>query len=372
MHDVVVVGAGPGGSTAARHLARGGLDVLLLDRARFPREKACGGIATPGIVSIVGDEMLEVVEQRTEVCRFLLDMEPVAEYTDRTLLFRRLSFDKLLLDLAGEAGAGVREGAPVHSVDVSVPDRAEVVLEGGERIAARCVVGADGACSRVARSAGLWRPLRERQGNFAVHVEVELPRPRVDDVLGPPDELRRSSYFFVGLHGAGWAFRKEGGLNVGVGSGTMGRSDVRSWAERLLEGLGLDGHRSRLRGGHIPGAFLPRVSAERVLLVGDAAGAGNPTTGCGIEDAIKTGMLAAGALGRILLRGLEPSAVRLRAYEVSLRTLRRIQSSRGVMLGVIHDIQRRGWCTHDWMWRALKMISRFDLETYVWTDPLRF
>ena len=105
MHDVVVVGAGPGGSTAARHLARRGIGVLLIDRARFPRDKACGGIATPGIVSIVGEEMLAVVEQRCEVCRFVLDMEPVADYHDRTLIFKRRRFDKLLLDLAREAGA---------------------------------------------------------------------------------------------------------------------------------------------------------------------------------------------------------------------------------------------------------------------------
>lgn len=114
------------------------------------------------------------------------------------------------------------------------------------------------------------------------------------------------------------------------------------------------------------------MTAERVLLVGDAAGAGNPTTGCGIEDAIKTGMLAAKALGRILPRGLEPNTGRLRAYELSLGTLRRIQSSRGIVLKLIRDIQRRGWGTHDWMRLSLKMISRFDLETYVWTDPLRF
>ena len=372
MHDVVVVGAGPGGSTAARHLARGGLDVLLLDRARFPRDKPCGGIATPGIVSIVGEEMLQVVEQRVEVCRFVLDMEPVADYRDRTLLFKRPRFDKLLLDLAREAGAGIREGAPVESVSASAPDHAEVVLEGGERISARCVVGADGAYSRVARSVGLWRPLRGRQGNFAMHIEMELPRSKVDEILGPPEELRRTSYFFVGLHGMGWAFRKEGGLNVGVGVGSMGRSDARSWADRLLDGLGLGQFRSRLRGRHIPGGFLPRVTADRVLLVGDAAGAGNPTTGCGIEDAIKTGMLASKALLRTFPRGLEPTAGRLRAYERSLGTMRLLQSSRGNMLRLIHDIQRRGWATHDWMRFALRMISRFDLETYVWTDPLRF
>ena len=372
MHDVVVVGAGPGGSTAARHLALGGMDVLLIDRARFPRDKPCGGIATPGIVSIVGEEMLSVVEQRSEVCRFLLDMEPVADYPDRTLIFKRRRFDKLLLDLARESGAGVREGAVVAAVDTSAPDRAEVVLEDGERIATRCVVGADGACSRIARSAGLWHPLRGRQGSFAMHIEVEVPRERADEVLGPPEELRRSSYFFVGLHGVGWAFRKGGALNVGMGTGCMARSDVRSWADRLLEGLGLGRYRDRLRGQHIPGAFLPRVTADRVLLVGDAAGAGNPATGCGIEDAIKTGMLAARALGRILPRGLEPTAGRLRAYERSLGTLRHLQSSRGAVLRLVQDVQRCGWGTRDWMRLSLRMIARFDLESYVWTDPLRF
>ncbi len=371
-HDAVVVGAGPGGSTAARKLAERGHDVLMVERERFPRDKACGGIATIGIVDLVGEAINEVVEQYSRRTKFYLNMKPVIDYKDPNVLFRRTRFDKLLVDLATEAGAGLMEGSDVVGIEYPGEGPVEVVLRSGDRIKAKCVVGADGPYSAVARSTGLFLPLMDRQGNFAVYIEKDVPQSEADAILGPPEEMRRNSYFFVGMHGLGWVFRKEGGINVGIGEGTMGRSDLLRWARHFLDDLGMGRFKKDLRGHHIPGAFLPSVTAERVLLVGDAAGAGNPTTGCGIEDAMKTGILASRALDSILCKGREPTLARLQVYEKSLRTLKRIQSGRARLLRLLRGLQTRGMGTEFWMRWSLKAIGRFDLEDLLWTDASRF
>jgi flavin-dependent dehydrogenase len=344
----------------------------MVERERFPRNKACGGIATTGIIDLVGEPIHEVVEQYSRHTKFYLNMKPVIDYKDPNVLFRRTRFDKLLVDLATEAGAGLMEGSEVDSVENPLDGPVEVVLRRGDRIKARCVVGADGPYSVVSRSAGLFVPLRDRQGIFAVYIEKDVSQSEADAMLGPPEEMRRNSYFFVGMHGLGWVFRKEGGINVGIGEGTMGRSALLRWADHFLDALGLGRFKKDLRGQHIPGAFLPSVTAERVLLVGDAAGAGNPTTGCGIEDAMKTGILATRALDSIFSKGHEPTLTRLQVYESSLKTLKRIQSGRARALRLLRWVQRRGMGTEPWMRWSLKAIGRFDLEDLLWTDASRF
>ncbi len=358
---------------AARRCAEAGLDVLLLDRSDFPRGKPCGGIAKPGVIDLVGGQVEETIEARVRICRLLLNMRPVVDYRDHTVLFRRERFDSLCVDLAKEAGASFRVGARVVAVDNHAPDRAEVVLSDGARVAGRCVVGADGPYSTVARSSGLaTEPLARRRGNFALYFEAEVPRHEVDAILGPPEELRRASYFFEGLHGMGWVFRKEGCVNVGIGVGSMGPSDIRRRASAFLDELGWRRFERSLRGMHIPCGFLPRVTADRVLLVGDAAGASNPMTGCGIEDALKTGVIAARTVCSVLSRGLEPNVTRLEAYERALHTLRRIQSMRAMGLKCIWWAQRRNWASERWMRWTLEAMARLRLETFVWTDATRF
>jgi flavin-dependent dehydrogenase len=353
-------------------MAKAGLDVLIVEGERFPRDKACGGIATRGIFDLVGPSLDEVIDQYCERTKFFLNMRPVVEYDDPDLLFRRSRFDQLLVDLATEEGAGLKDGVRVIGVDNSAKDHVDIELDGGEMLKARAVVGADGCYSTVSRSVGLFRPLHSCRGNFAVYLEKDLPRKQVDAILGPPDDLRRHSYFFVGMTGMGWAFRKARGINVGIGIYCMSRSDIRERAERFLDDLGLGEFKDELHGQHIPGEFLPRVTADGVLLVGDAAGASNPSTGCGIEDAMKTGVLAAKCLVNLHERGRPYTAGNLRAYESSLATMRRLQSSKLVLLSVVTRLQQRGLGTYHWMSVFLRTIVRLDLERFIWSDPTRF
>jgi flavin-dependent dehydrogenase len=169
----------------------------------------------------------------------------------------------------------------------------------------------------------------------------------------------------------GWVFRKEGGLNVGIGVHKMGRSDLLPRARRFLDGLGLGRFKSDLKGHHIPGIFLPRVVADGVLLVGDAAGAGNPSTGCGIEDAMKTGILASRTLVDLHHRGRDFTASSLMAYETSLGTIKRLQRFKLRLLRAVAAGQRRGWDTEFWMTSAFRAIVRFDLERFIWSDASR-
>jgi flavin-dependent dehydrogenase len=344
----------------------------MVERERFPRDKPCGGVATLGLLDLVGNEVDEVIEGRPTRTRFILNMRPVLEYDDPDLLFKRVRFDRLLAALAVEEGAGLQEGSCVEDLHFGHEDHVEVRLAGGDVLKARAVVGADGAYGTVAKAAGFRVPLAERPGNFALYVECELPRSRVDALLGPLEDGLRHSYFWTQMCGMAWVFRKEGGINAGIGMHGMGHTDLHDRAVRWLDAIGLGDLSPDLRGHHIPGRFLPRVTGHRVLLVGDAAGAANPCTGCGIEDAIKTGLLAARALATLHGAGRSPTTANLAQYEASLTTLRRIPRSKLWLVRAIRWFQRRGWDTDFWMDLILRTVVRFDLERFIWSDASRF
>jgi flavin-dependent dehydrogenase len=348
------------------------MDVLVIERERFPRDKPCGGIATLGIRGLVGEAIDSVVVHRPKWTQFHLNMRPICEYYDPDLIFKRTTLDKLLMDLALEEGAHLLEDRSVTGVENQDERRARVLLDTGEEVEAWAVVGADGAYSTVAKSTGLFVPLHARKGVFALHFEERLPSSEVDALLGPPEDKRRQSYFWTHMTGMGWVFRKDEGLNVGIGVGTMAPSDIRQRADRFLDDIGLGRFKDELRGMHIPGEFLPRLTADRVLLVGDAAGAGNPTTGCGIEDSMKTAIHASRVLSDLRRRGGAPTASALRAYEASLGTLRRLQRMRLWIVSLLWALQRRRLDTEFALGLSLRAMAKLDIECFIWSDASRF
>ena len=150
--DVLVAGAGPAGSSTAIHLARSGARVLLADRARFPRDKPCGGGLTGRALKRIPVDPSPVVER--DVDRFELRLRYGAGFTrshDRPLIrmTQRRRLDAYLAGEAAAAGAELREGAPVGELE---PDELGVAARvGGDRVHADVVVGADGANGVVAR-----------------------------------------------------------------------------------------------------------------------------------------------------------------------------------------------------------------------------
>jgi geranylgeranyl reductase family protein len=303
--DVVVVGAGPAGAATALGAlsADSGLRVLLLDRADFPRDKACGDgiaphvldvLASVGVHGLLDDwspvHRLELRHRSTRVAR---PMSRPAWVVPREV------FDARLVDAAVNAGAELRRQR-VRSVE-AVAGGAGVVVDGSLR--ASVVVGADGAHSLVRSCLGL-PPARRRAMALRGYAPTPVGRQGRQVIVFGGD--RQPSY--------AWSFDRGDGLaNVGYGElvrggRTAGRAELLAQLERLLPG-------STVEGGGWRGHYLP-LSSWRfqqpdgpILLAGDAAGLVNPMTGEGIYYAVATGVLAGRAAAAAGRRGVGADSV---------------------------------------------------------------
>lgn len=291
--DVLIVGGGPAGSTCAAKLRQAGRDVLVLDRAVFPRDKLCAGWVTPQVFVDLGLRPEEYCSrgrtlQTISAFRAGLAGGPLHETTfSRPLSYgiRRCELDTFLLE---RSGARVQMGAAATTIQRTVGGW----LVNGE-IEARLLVGAGGHFCPVARFLGA-RP-GEELCVTAQEVEVE-----VGGDCGVPPGVPEIS-FCRDLGGYGWCFRKGSWLNVGFGR--LGSrdlpGDVRAYVDVLKsQGKVPTGLELAFR-GH---AYLLYETSrrplldDRALLVGDAAGLAFPKSGEGIRTAVESGLLAAKAI----------------------------------------------------------------------------
>jgi len=308
--DVLVVGAGPAGSIAALVLARAGASVTLVDKARFPRDKACGDFVGPRGLQVLAD--LEVPEPAGLDVGDMVVVGPTGRrvvlpcfdgttYPGRARAVTRAVFDDALHAAAVDAGAVPVEGR----VDTPLLVDGGIGgfrLDDGRELRADFVIGADGATSHVARTAGLVEEARVLWG-FAV-------RCYLDQAVDLPAITLWERAPWRAFPGYGWIFPGPGGgANVGIGIGTL--ADRRAGAEAVrvlpayldhLVGLGLLDHPpaapypGRLGGWLKMGMVGTVPAAGRVLLAGDAAGLVNPLQGEGIAQAMTSGRAAAEAV----------------------------------------------------------------------------
>jgi geranylgeranyl reductase family protein len=291
-YDVLVAGAGPSGSATALRLAREGARVLLADRARFPRDKPCGGGLTGRALKQAPCDVSPVVEHAVDTFELRLRFGRSFRRSSETpliLMTQRRHLDAFLAEQAAAAGAEFRDGVRVDAIALEGTGIQASV--GGDRVHADVLVGADGANGVVARAAGLdpgivrgvalegnisWDALdRKRYAGTAV---VEL---------GQPDG------------GYGWVFPKGDHANLGVGGWEGEGPRLRNHLARLAQahGVSVDGL-TDVRGHRLPmrrlGVAVP--AKDRVLLVGDAAGLVDPLSGDGIYEAFTSARLAATAI----------------------------------------------------------------------------
>jgi geranylgeranyl reductase family protein len=323
--DAIVVGAGPAGSVAALVLARGGARVAVVDKARFPRDKACGDLVGPRGVQLLNDlaidlpraarvsDMVVVGPTRRRV---RLPCFPGTSYPGFALACPRVSLDDTLYTAAVSAGveAFVGRAAEPVSDDTSLDG---FVLSSGERLRADIVIGADGASSRVAEVAGLVDSTRVLWG-FALRAYLDDPVTVPHIVLWEPEPWR-------GFPGYGWLFPGIGGrANVGLGLGVLSdrRAGARAardfdaflehlWQIGVLDSVPKPSWAPQRLGGWLKLGMVGTTPARgRVLLVGDAAGLVNPLQGEGISQAMQSGRAAAEAV----LAGPAAAATRYRSY----------------------------------------------------------
>jgi len=289
--DVLVVGAGPAGSSAAIHLAQGGARVLLADRARFPRDKPCGGGLTGRAARQLPCDVSPVVEHVVD--RFVLRVGyrgRFARSSDAPLILmtQRRRLDLHLAEQAAAAGAEFRDGV---RVDGLVLDDDGVTADvGGSPVRAAYVIGADGANGRVARAAGLG-------AGIVTGVALEANAAWGDLDPGP---YAGTAWVELGVVGGGygWVFPKGDHANLGVGGWHEEGPRLRMHLERLAREHGVDPRRLHdVRGHRLPMRRLGAPAARgRALLVGDAAGLVDPLSGDGIYEAFVSARLAAEAV----------------------------------------------------------------------------
>nr|WP_239020566.1 geranylgeranyl reductase family protein [Nakamurella antarctica] len=328
--DVIVVGAGPAGSTTATYLARAGVDVLLLEKSTFPREKVCGDGLTPrGVKQLlalgvdvsssdwVKNKGLRVVGGGVSLD---LDWPELTSYPNFGVVRARLDFDEMLANLAVGAGARMRQatnvGAPILDDKTGrITGVNAKTADGPVTFHAPLVIAADGVSARTAIGMGLEKN-EKRPIGVAVRRYYQSQVRTNDEYLESHLELwdRSDPKNPILMPGYGWIFGMgDGTVNVGLGvlnsSKAFGRTDYRALLKAWMAGTPEEWQlNEETATGGILGAALPMGFnrtphyKDGLLLVGDAGGSVNPFNGEGIGYAMESASMAAEAILQALGR----------------------------------------------------------------------
>lgn len=286
--DVIVVGSGPAGSTAAFHLGEAGLKVLVIEKENLPRYKTCGG----GLSTRFLKEY------------FPFPFDPVVSSDVRAISYDMGDFSVTIPIRSGEIGmvmrseldhhilkharATLQQGDPVKHIQEDT-DKVVVTTKSGKMYQASYLVGADGANSIVAHETGL-----RRQREMAAAIEVEA---NVDSQILQKFKGRPVFIFGELPNGYLWIFPKNDHLSVGIAAMHPRRGELQARLKHVMARYGISIDGASLHGHPIPiFTRLQAISTKRVLLVGDAAGLADPLSGEGIRYAIKSGRLASQAI----------------------------------------------------------------------------
>jgi menaquinone-9 beta-reductase len=295
--DALIVGGGPAGSSCAWQLRRHGMDVIVMDKASFPRDKVCAGWITPEVVQVLQLDTVDYARQHvlqpiTAFRTGLIDGKEVETRYPDTVSYgiRRRELDDYLLR---RSGARLRQGEALDSLQ---RDGQQWIVNGA--ISSPLVIGAGGHFCPVARFMGA-KLGADEPAISAKEIEFEMDRlQRLEcQVRGDTPEL----YFCRDLKGYGWCFRKGDYLNIG-----LGREDNHLLTEHLRHFCDFLKQRGRIPQdipdrfhGHaylLHGHSVRKQVDDGMLLVGDAAGLAYPQSGEGIRPAVESGLMAAATI----------------------------------------------------------------------------
>ncbi|MEB3181025.1 MAG: geranylgeranyl reductase family protein [Nostocaceae cyanobacterium] len=288
-----MVGAGPGGGTAAYHLAKRGRSVLILEKEALPRYKPCGGGVSPAIAQWFDFDFTPAISLKADTLRFTWNMDdPVQAKLDMTepvWMVRRDVFDHFLVQQAEKQGAELQDSTEVQGIEFH-SDHWEVNTANGS-LQARYLIAADGAKGPMAK----WLGFKDRKRRLAGALEAEVPN-TTDD--------KSTIHFEFGMvkNGYIWNFPKADGYSIGIGTFIGGKpQDFKSILNEYGQLFGLDvktcqqhGHPLCLWDGN------QKLHTQNAVLAGEAACVVDPFTAEGIRPSIFSGMKAAVAIDQAL------------------------------------------------------------------------
>jgi len=311
-YDVIIVGAGPAGSTAAKFLSDKGINVLLIDKDKFPRDKPCGG----GLPIRVFNRFPYINKDWIESYSYAaFAYSPSLKYKmelqrDEPLvaMILRKKFDYELVKLAIDSGTDFLDGKSAVDIEI-LTNIAKVLLDDGTTIESKIVIGADGVWSTIAKKTGL----RKKITNICMCLfeEYKISSKTLDQFLGE----KRTCHIHVNVNkspGYGWVFPKKEHVNIGITEFQHAidplkrKKNIKSTYEayiRILKENKIIPDNLKIgrpRGAALPTLPLEKTYSDRVIICGDAAGFPNPVSGEGIYHAVSSGEIAAKVITKAL------------------------------------------------------------------------
>lgn len=303
-YDVVIVGAGPSGSTAAKNLAENGKKVLIIDKQKFPRDKPCGGAIPTRVMKQFPyvEEFIDSISygSYTHSSSLKYTLKFVREKPFLATVIRK-DFDDGLVKLAVNAGATFLNSKAVKDVTTQ-KDKVVLLLDDNEKIEAKIVLGCDGMRSIVAEKTNLCKKMDD------ICISVVQEQPMSTQQLQKYFTDKKIVHLFIktqGIAGYGWIFPKKKHINIGMGQFESAvdsskprpnlKESYKKYIELLKEKkmLPKDFPIENVKGGTLPVFPLKKTYSDRVLICGDAAGFINSITGEGIYYAMASGEMAA-------------------------------------------------------------------------------
>jgi len=315
-YDVVVIGAGPAGATAAKVLAEKGINVLLLDKQSFPREKPCGGGLQARVIKrypyIKKNDLIDSFSFRLCVhsssLKYKIDVvksEPIMA------MVLRNTFDAGLVHLASQSGAVFLEGKAAVSIKMNT-DYVRVTLNDGTMIDAFYVIAADGVWSTMTKQLG---GIQKNQ-NIGMCVLEEYPVSKnIMDQFFSEQRCVHIHLNIFGIAGYGWVFPKKEHVNIGLCE--FRHAITSEYQKKNLKTLYMQYmnllkeskvipktlQARIIKGGVFPTVPMERTYGARTVLCGDAGGLTNPLTGDGIYYAMVSGEIASKVIISALKNG---------------------------------------------------------------------
>lgn len=291
IYDVIVVGAGPAGSTSARELAKIGSNVLLIDKKKFPRNKTCGGLIPIKALKELDFHIPETyIKSRINKLTIYSHKYEQSSYESDKLLgitVLREEFDLHLVNRAIAQGVEFYDETSFKKLD-RMGDVIKVFTSKGIYYS-RIVVGCDGVFSKVKTYVENKKPDYKKMG-FALCTTVGRNKEWSDSEF--------KVFQIPILYSMGWAIPWMDTVNIGIGGPWINRKNIikgfNELQNKLNTTINIEGYRENVKGGFLPaGGFYRKVYHKGVLLAGDAAGYVDALTGEGVYYAIKNGKIVA-------------------------------------------------------------------------------